>query len=1136
MGYISNILDAVRGKAVTSPNSPMPNVPEQQVPPSHIPSIPLMSIPDMEQLISSMYTSMGVLGYIPKYLYRDVANSYTSWVYTVVQKIAFTIACAPKLVYTYNTEGSKKILSGTNIAAIEQKMKSFKKKSEKIRYLKSVNVEKTEVLEHPIVDLLARPNKIDVDSVFWMEIVQRMELAGACGIYKKRNGLKTPSELWVLPTSENGTFKPIPDPVQVIAGYFYSDGNIQERFLFDDVIWPHYPNPRNKFEGMSALLAQIYPYNVDKYLLQHQYNFFQNNGFLGATLETEKELSPTQVGALRTQWNQNYAGAANAGKPFFAHSGLKVGKSLANSAKEVLGGDTDTVLRDRMFASYGMSESMVGLTEHQNKANADTARENYLAECVVPRWHLLKDFLDRGLCAEFDDRLCLDIELPEFEQRDIDIKENESDLKNLVCTINEIRQRKGMNSVSYGDGVFVPINMQWEKDPSKIAPGNRPSPSSPGQTPPVEPGSISEETPTRSIEPVLAPGANKPIPEPKEMNSNRLNKPNFGVSGSFAIKFLSFEKKQAIWKTFVKNAAACEPMFQKAMQQVFQRQAKEVIDNLEREGVKVKSNIAGWGRQKVRTWLAEHKDKIKKINFDKNEWIEKTTKALTPAYNETLQIAGQARMDEYSTEKAKAEFNINFASTAKWKGSKLREVSKQITGTTFDQVELILQNGFEENESLGTISTKLRESFDQSEVGRAGNIARTEATRTYNRGDLEGVRQMHLESKLLKFWITGSNPRDTHVEAGDNYDESNAIDIDEDFKVGDDSMDAPGDGDLPEEVCNCFTPDTLFSSPLPKMIFRSVYNGEIITVQTASGHKLSGTPNHPILTSQGFIPLQFIEKGQSVFTSNICKRPHFSDFDVKNRPTGFEQVFDTFSKMWPIVRLARIDMHLYGKRPQSDVDVICVDSELLNRIKPFVKQIGKDFFFSQADFRKRNLFGFSLGDRGNKKKVSRLIPQNDMGILSEFESFLATCLTHSQKGGFAHGSCSDSHFGESGYDSLSINFEDEGKLVNRFSSIKQFDHPFGVNYSTLTSPSKHFNTVTAEMPIQCLDVNAALCSYLSKFFSSQIFSDEIINIHGSSYDGFVYTAHADNNIYNSNGIVVKNCNCTLVYVKAINEE
>jgi len=56
-----------------------------------------------------------------------------------------------------------------------------------------------------------------------------------------------------------------------------------------------------------------------------------------------------------------------------------------------------------------------------------------------------------------------------------------------------------------------------------------------------------------------------------------------------------------------------------------------------------------------------------------------------------------------------------------------------------------------------------------------------------------------------KYWLaTLNNTRESHMQAGEDYSEDNAIGVDEMFQVGDGEGECPLDDSLPvEEVVNC---------------------------------------------------------------------------------------------------------------------------------------------------------------------------------------------------------------------------------------------------------------------------------------------------------------------------------------------
>lgn len=80
-------------------------------------------------------------------------------------------------------------------------------------------------------------------------------------------------------------------------------------------------------------------------------------------------------------------------------------------------------------------------------------------------------------------------------------------------------------------------------------------------------------------------------------------------------------------------------------------------------------------------------------------------------------------------------------------------------------------------------------------------------------------------------------------------------------------------------------------------LYRRRYTGEIITITTASGNKLSGTPNHPILTSDGWLPLNKIEPNKHVVytvAGDVSVVPGHKNINV---PAKFSELFNSVAKV-----------------------------------------------------------------------------------------------------------------------------------------------------------------------------------------------------------------------------------------------
>ena len=225
-----------------------------------------------------------------------------------------------------------------------------------------------------------------------------------------------------------------------------------------------------------------------------------------------------------------------------------------------------------------------------------------------------------------------------------------------------------------------------------------------------------------------------------------------------------------------------------------------ILKRLEEFGKSIQGHVAGWNTGKVSKWLKDNKGKLEVINIDKVKEGEKLAEAAAPAITVILQDGANNRIEDLGLD---FSFNIQDPEVEKWLSNRLRLFSKEVDGTTFNEIQHILREGFREGLPLTVIGDNLKDKFANWEKWRAQTISRTETIAASNTGDLESVKQAQLDTKLKKFWLNEFDARDTHIAAGAEYSADGAIKIDKDFFVGADTMQSPGNGSLPEENCNC---------------------------------------------------------------------------------------------------------------------------------------------------------------------------------------------------------------------------------------------------------------------------------------------------------------------------------------------
>jgi hypothetical protein len=235
------------------------------------------------------------------------------------------------------------------------------------------------------------------------------------------------------------------------------------------------------------------------------------------------------------------------------------------------------------------------------------------------------------------------------------------------------------------------------------------------------------------------------------------------------------------------------------MKGYFHAQGDEVIARLNRLGPQTEAQYAGWSRKAVQEHVAK-KGVGDNINIDKKAEAARLRLLFMPPMTTMVEQGGARVLRELGMA---VVFDVNDPKVMKWLGTRMDLFSEEVSGTTFADIRAILRQGFSEGKPLSAIADTLREKFDSYEAYRAPLISRTEVMAGNNMADILAIRQAGIEDKVLKTWITAGDEavRPTHVAAGARY--ADGIPIGDMFQVGDDEMDAPGNGSDPAETINC---------------------------------------------------------------------------------------------------------------------------------------------------------------------------------------------------------------------------------------------------------------------------------------------------------------------------------------------
>lgn len=155
----------------------------------------------------------------------------------------------------------------------------------------------------------------------------------------------------------------------------------------------------------------------------------------------------------------------------------------------------------------------------------------------------------------------------------------------------------------------------------------------------------------------------------------------------------------------------------------------------------------------------------------------------------------------------------------------------------------------------------------------------------------------------------------------------------------------------PPNGYNCFPGDTLVQGKFSAAV-RALYTGQLVQLTTKAGCTLAITPNHPVLTADGFVAAASIRKGQHVLTYNSgVNAGAIGDVNPEDAPAEIEKVFHALAvgDGSPVRLGVRADdFHSDAQFFDGHIDVVTADRQLLRAAQPQATNQRSDFGLPSA--------------------------------------------------------------------------------------------------------------------------------------------------------------------------------------------
>lgn len=332
---------------------------------------------------------------------------------------------------------------------------------------------------------------------------------------------------------------------------------------------------------------------------------------------------------------------------------------------------------------------------------------------------------------------------------------------------------------------------------------------------------------------------------------------------------------------------------------------------------------------------------------------------------------------------------------------------EEMSTTTMKDVQSFVKTGLTDGWSIRRISQEISNHFPETySAVRANNVAITESSHILNSVRTSAAKKLKEDLgpqiPMHQVWLSifSSTSRQAHMDLSGIPEDENGF-----WNLNGHSTPWPGHYSLPPaDRCNCLLGNVQVSGQFSGAQ-RAWYDGMVTEIVTASGGRLTCTPNHPIVTTKGLAGAGSLNPGDEVMTYNAEVDPScaLGGEHVENKPSAIEQVFQTFRTAAEMsgshgiveIRTRHLDdFYGDGRSINGDIEIVRVNWKLLQdgNFTGFEK-VGDTVFISElAELSSEPGTGSSSFDVGSVGLSSSRLPSGGQMLLDKVTRLIVSPL------------------------------------------------------------------------------------------------------------------------------------------------
>lgn len=280
--------------------------------------------------------------------------------------------------------------------------KSIEKRADKVGEVDFIITQNDEVVEHPLLSVLNKPNNFHTGFQFWGLVQKYLDLTGEAFIFVERE-----RELF-----ESSKIKALhllrPDLVDIeynqdgsVKGYTYKrQDKVTIKYEPIQILHIFNPDPMNPLRGMSLIKSGIRAIDTEVQLSEYHARVIANGGKVEGVFKiNDPTMTKEKLLQIKESYKEQYSGSKKSGLPLFLGGDIEY-QNIGLNPSELSYLETKKVSLNDICILTGVPKEILASVGETTYANADAAYGIFLRETIKPIMRRLVTILDWKLLDE----------------------------------------------------------------------------------------------------------------------------------------------------------------------------------------------------------------------------------------------------------------------------------------------------------------------------------------------------------------------------------------------------------------------------------------------------------------------------------------------------------------------------------------------------------------------------------------------------------------------------------------------------------------------------------------------------------------------------------------------------------------